>query len=103
MLYKIAIGLEDEKKYNIVPLGAAKSIGIYDCQTKKLKVTNITTICEERLEFIFENATAIYHPIPTICPTIKERAEQKGVAIKTGKWKTLEDLIKNLTHLDDLN
>lgn len=101
---KIAIGLKEDKgrESYIVPLGAAKAIAFYDCQTSELDIINITKECKDRIEIIFKDISAIYHPSPEICPYIKERAEKEGIALKTGKWQNIDELINNLSDLKDL-
>jgi hypothetical protein len=101
---KIAVGLKEDKgrESYIVPLGAAKAIAFYNSQTSGLNIVKITEECEDRLEIIFKDISAIYHPILKICSTIKERAEREDIELKTGKWKTLEDLISNISDLEDL-
>ncbi len=67
---KIAVGLKEDKgrKSYIVPLGAAKAIAFYDSQTFGLDIAGITEECKDRLDVIFKDISAIYHPLPKICP-----------------------------------
>ena len=101
---RIAIGLEknDGKESRIVPLGAANAVAFYDTQTGALDIVDITRECEDRLAVIFQDISALYHPIPKICQSIKERAEKEDIKLKTGEWRNITELINNLADLEDL-
>ena len=80
MNMRIAMGLEKDfgKESNIVALGAAELIGIYDPSNESLEVLSRND-CEDCISAISSlDIEALYQPVPKICPTIRKRAAEKG-------------------------
>ena len=104
MNMRIAMGLKKDfgKESNIVALGAAKLIGIYDPGKKKLEVLSRKD-CGDCISAISSlNIEAIYQPVSKICPTIRKKAAEKGIKLITGTCKTVKAIIENLCDLKEL-
>ena len=104
MNMRIAMGLKKDfgKESNIVTLGAAKLIGIYDPGKKKLEVLSRKD-CGDCISAISSlNIEAIYQPVSKICPTIRKKAAEKGIKLITGTCKTVKAIIENLCDLKEL-
>jgi len=101
---RIAMGLKKDfgKESNIVALGTAKVIGIYDPSNEKLEVLSRKD-CEDCISAISSlDIEALYQPVPKICPTIRKRAAEKGIKLMTGTCKTVKAIIENLCDLKEL-
>ena len=104
MNMRIAMGLKKDfgKESNIVALGAAKLIAIYDPSNESLEVLSRND-CGDCISAISSlDIEALYQPVPKICPTIRKRAAEKGVKLMTGTCKTVKAIIENLCDLKEL-
>ena len=106
MTYRqMAVGLErdDGEESRIAPFGAASAVAFYEPMTGDLEIRDIATECEDRLSLLFgSDISALYHPFPKICPTIRDRAEAEGVAILTGSYSSLDELMDGYHGFDEL-
>lgn len=102
--YKIAIGIKEYqgRKSRIVAVGAAEAVAVYHQRQDQLERKDIAKGCEDRLEIILQGINALYHPFDMICPTIQERAKEQGIAIKTGDYKTINELVEDIDGLKDM-
>ena len=101
---RIAMGLKENigMESSIVALGAAELIGIYDPTKKKLEILSRNG-CEDCISAISSlDIEALYQPVPKICPTIRKKAEEKGIKLMTGTCKTVKAIIENLCDLKEL-
>ena len=104
MNMRIAMGLKENigMESSIVALGAAELIGIYDPTKKKLEILS-RNVCEDCISAISSlDIEALYQPVPKICPTIRKKAEEKGIKLMTGTCKTVKAIIENLCDLKEL-
>jgi len=104
MNMRIAMGLKKDfgKESSIVVLGAARLIGIYDPSNESLEILNRNN-CGDCISAISSlDIEALYQPIPKICPTIRNKAEEKGIKLMTGTCKTVKAIIENLCDLKEL-
>ena len=104
MNMRIAMGLKKDfgKKSKIVALGVAELIGIYDPSNESLKVLSRND-CGDCISAISSlDIEALYQPVPKICPTIRKKAEERGIKLMTGTCKTVNAIIENLCDLKEL-
>ena len=104
MNMRIAMGLKKDfgKESNIVALGTAKLIGIYDPNKKDLEVLSRKD-CGDCISAIGSlDIEALYQPVPKICPTIKKKAKERGIKLMTGTCKTVKAIIEHLCELKEL-
>ena len=104
MNMRIAMGLKKDfgKESNIVALGAAKLIGIYDPIDESLEILSRND-CADCISAISSlDIEALYQPVPKICPTIRKKADEKGIKLMTGTCKTVKTIIENLCDLKEL-
>ncbi len=104
MNMRIAMGLKKNlgKESNIVALGAAELIGIYDPNNKSLEVLSRND-CGDCISAISSlDIEALYQPVPKICPTIRKKAEERGIKLMTGTCKTVKAMMENLCDLKKL-
>lgn len=104
MNVRIAMGLKEDlgKESQIVALGAAELIGIYDPNRETLEVLNRKD-CGDCISAVSSlDIEALYQPVPKICPTLREKAEEKGVKLMTGRCQTVKALIEKLCELKEL-
>ena len=101
---RIAMGLKKNmgRESNIVALGAAKVIAVYDPENDTVEILNRTD-CQDCISAISSlDIEVLYHPVPKICPTIRKKAEERGIKLMTGVCKTVKALIGNLCELKEL-
>jgi len=101
---RIAMGLKENigMESSIVALGAAKVIAIYNPDNDTLEVLNRED-CSDCISAISSlDIEALYQPVPKICPTIRKKAEEKGIKLMTGTCKTVKAIIENLCDLKEL-
>ena len=95
-------GMESEISYHF---GHAPFFGVYDVVTKELSIINNT------LDHVDPNKSPIDQIIETVNPTtifaqgIGSRAvniiKEKGLRLKTGNFKTVQEVVNNLDKLED--
>jgi len=104
MNMRIAMGLKKDfgKESDIVALGAAKLIGIYDPTKNNLEILRRND-CGDCISAISSlDIEALYQPVPKICPTIRKKAKERGIKLMTGTCKTVRAMIENLCDLKEL-
>jgi hypothetical protein len=104
MNMRIAMGLKKDYgiQSKIVALGAAKLIGIYDPSKDNLEVLSRKD-CGDCISAIDSlDIEALYQPIPKICPTIKEKAQKRGIKLMTGTCETVKAMIEHLCELKEM-
>ncbi len=103
---RIAMGVEKnkERKSEIIPhLGSAKYMAVYDSEKDSLKIIKVKEVegCKPILALgNLDNVDKLY------CFGIGENAaeicQKKGIKLKTGKFKTIKEVIDNLDKLKEL-
>jgi len=96
--------MEDKGRQSAIHphFGHVSSIAVYDTGTKKLEILPVekTDGCSPIAALEGNDVDAIY----TFGMGMRaiELCEQKGIKLKTGNFRTVEDVIKNVDKLGDL-
>ena len=103
---RIAMGIKKNKgrKSEIIPhLGFAKYMAVYDFEKDNLKIVKVKEVegCKPILALeSLDDVDELY------CFGIGEKAanlcQKNGIKLKTGRFKTIEEVINNLDKLKDL-
>ena len=91
-----------ERLKNLIALGVAKLIAIYDPSNESLEVLSRNDCGDCIFAISSLDIEALYQPIPKICPTIRKKAEEKGIKLMTGTCKTVKAIVENLCNLKEL-
>jgi len=86
--------------------GHAPFFGLYDTETKKLTITENSLDHTDPAKSPIDQIAEAVNPTTIFAKGIGGRAIQfiaeKGIALKTGEYDTVKEVIKNLDKLDDL-